>query len=95
MIKKTSIHIIISHFLVAIFFIIISCEQVPKKDEDSKLEHDTEISIHNIKKDDVEILLIDGCEYIVYKESDGANRAYGYMSHKGNCKNPIHCRNEQ
>jgi len=70
-----------------------NCEQPKQKEEDSALEHVTEITIHNVHKDDLEILLIDKCEYIIYKESDGANRAYGFMSHKGNCKNPVHCHN--
>jgi len=75
-------------------FGLTGCEETKEKDEDSNLEHDTEITIHNVKKDDLEILLIDNCEYIIYKESDGANRAYGYMSHKSNCINPIHCHNK-
>lgn len=90
--KTANIKSLFLQFLV--FSLFVSCETSEKKDEDTPLEHQTEISIHDVKKDDVEILLIDGCEYIVYKESDGANKAYGYMSHKGNCKNPVHCYNK-
>lgn len=32
---------------------------------------------------------IEGCEYIVYSCSSGYS-GFGFMSHKGNCKNPIH-----
>ncbi len=94
MMSKTRRYSHFAYLLVVVLLTSMGCEQSPKKDEDTPLEHQTEISIHDVKKDDVEILLIDGCEYIVYKEADGANRAYGYMSHKGNCNNPIHCRNE-
>ncbi|MCH3884511.1 hypothetical protein [Tenacibaculum aquimarinum] len=94
MVYRYTKHIRFSYSLLAMALFVLGCEQPIKKEEDTQLEHDTEIRIHNIKKDDVEILMIDGCEYIVYKESDGANRAYGYMSHKGNCINPIHCQNE-
>ena len=80
-------------FLV-ICLISIGCDQKPSKDEDSKLEHETEETIHSMEEGDVEIISIDGCEYIVYKESEGANHAYGYMAHKGNCANPIHCHNQ-
>jgi hypothetical protein len=78
---------------IIVSFLISGCKQESSKDEDSKLEHETEETIHSIKQGDVEIILIDGCEYIVYKEAEGANHAYGYMAHKGNCSNPIHCQN--
>jgi len=78
--------------LLTSFFILTGCEQQPKNEEDSTLEHKTEKIIHSIKEGDVEIISIEGCEYIVYKEAEGANHAYGYMAHKGNCSNSIHCR---
>lgn len=41
--------------------------------------------------DDTEfrIKVIDGCEYVYY---DGVEN--GFMAHKGDCKNPIHCHNK-
>ena len=62
----------------------------PVPDEDTALEHNVEQALHSIPEGDLEILLIEGCEYIVYKEGQGSNHGFGYMSHKGNCKNPIH-----
>lgn len=35
------------------------------------------------------ILEIEGCEYIQYDASSGQARVYS-LTHKGNCKNPIH-----
>ena len=35
------------------------------------------------------VIVIDGCEYIVFERRSGYG-GYGYMAHKGNCKNPIH-----
>lgn len=63
-------------------------------DEDTPLEIKTKNAIHDVKFGDVEIIVIDSCEYIIYKETDGSNRAYGFMAHKGNCKNPIHLHND-
>jgi len=80
--------------LIYFTFLLTGCEQPTKNEEDTPIEHDVEVTIHSIKKGDVEIISIDGCEYIVYKEAEGANQTYGYMAHKGNCKNPIHCYKE-
>lgn len=40
-------------------------------------------------KNKCQIVEIDGCEYILYSETQGYS-GYGFLSHKGNCKNPIH-----
>jgi len=71
-----------------------SCEEQKTPDEDTVLEHETEMRMHDISPGDVEILVIDHCEYIIYKEIEGASKATGYMSHKGNCKNPVHAYSE-
>ena len=76
--------------LLTILYPLISCTEKPPKDEDTPLEHNTEESIHKVADGDLEIIDIDGCQYIVYKEVESANRAFGYMAHKGNCANPIH-----
>lgn len=86
--------LILNILMVAVIYIFCnSCSDKVKKEEDSILEKTTENDLHNITKGDVEIIIIDGCEYIVYKETDGANKAFGFMSHKGNCTNPIHIYN--
>ena len=76
------------------FFMLFSCEQQTKIEEDTSLEHGTEETIQSIKEGDVEIISVDGCQYIVFKEEKDTNHAYGYMAHKGNCSNPIHCHNQ-
>lgn len=40
------------------------------------------------------ILEIEGCEYIEYDSGIADQRVYS-LTHKGNCKNPIHCYNKQ
>lgn len=77
--------------VICIFFLLVGCEPPSPPEEGTKLEHQTESLIHKIKDGNLEILEMEGCEYILYKGSVGANHAYGYMAHKGNCKNPIHC----
>jgi hypothetical protein len=66
------------------------CEQEKLPERDTEIEHTAEEMIQNVIKDDAEIIIIDDCEYIIFKEAKGNNQGYGFMSHKGNCKNPIH-----
>jgi len=75
----------------------VSCQPQVTVDEDSKVEHNAENLINEINSDDVEIVVIDGCEYIIYKStpSNNVRIGYGFMSHKGNCKNPIHYHNRK
>ena len=40
-------------------------------------------------KNNMKTIEIEGCEYIVYSCSSGYS-GFGFMAHKGNCKNPIH-----
>lgn len=87
MVKRTSTQIFL---VIGILIFLSSCEKKKIVEEDTLLEHDTETRMHNINPGDVEILIIDSCEYIIYKEVEGSNKATGYMAHKGNCKNPIH-----
>ncbi len=47
-----------------------------------------------IEYDKFEIITFDGCEYLIHKEQPDNNKALGFMAHKGNCKNPIHCKSE-
>lgn len=87
-------NIIRSVFVVQLL-ILMSCEQPKTIEEDTELEHSTENQIRAIEKGDVEIITIDDCEYIIFKETTGANHGFGYMSHKGNCINPIHQLNQK
>ena len=80
----------LSFYLFFSILIISACNQKPVVDEDSELEHQTEEIIHKIQEGDLEILTIDNCEYIVFKDYKGSNHGFGYMAHKGNCSNPIH-----
>lgn len=77
-------------FLLLVTVYLYSCKPRNPLEEESSVEHQAEEEIHKIPEGDFEILEIDGCQYIVYKEVDGANKAFGYMAHKGNCTNPIH-----
>ena len=76
--------------IICLIFLLTSCTQNQVIDEDSPLEHETEQIIHQIQEGDLEILVIDECEYIVFKDKRGSNHGFGYMAHKGNCSNPLH-----
>lgn len=74
--------------------ILTGCEEKAPKEVDTRVEREAEMSIKQVALEDVEVVVIDGCEYIIYKETSGSNQGYGFMAHKGNCKNPIHKHNE-
>lgn len=65
---------------VCLVFVFTSCEDA--------------IGTGNNKNPQYRVVEIDGCEYILMTESSGAYQGFGYMSHKGDCKNPIHCHND-
>ena len=73
-----------------LFFLFSACETQTQKKEVDENELQTEQLINEIDVHDLEILEIDKCEYIFYKKSPDTNKGYGFMAHKGNCKNPIH-----
>lgn len=63
--------------ILAVMLIMVSCG-------DSNLK---KVPSDSGEKYNIEV--IDGCEYLM--RQSGAQE--GYMAHKGNCSNPIHCRN--
>ena len=78
-------------FSLALLFLISSCiDSQTQKKEVQKIEIPTEELINKIDIHDLEVIEIDNCEYIFYKKSPSTNKGYGFMAHKGNCKNPIH-----
>ncbi len=90
---KNKIRIAYSIIGFASILIVTSCETAYKNEETS-FQSQTEKTLQSIKDGQVEIVKIDGCEYLIYKEHIAANQGFGYMSHKGNCSNPIHCFNQ-
>lgn len=72
------------------------CDKKSVPEEDTTIEREAEEGIQRVIQGDAEIIIIEGCEYIIYKANNGSNRGYGFMAHKGNCKNPIHiCRKSE
>jgi hypothetical protein len=65
-----------------------SCNEV--KREHSPIEIKAESILRGIHENDLSIVKIDGCEYLIYEHSARSNQGFGFMSHKGNCSNPIH-----
>jgi predicted RNA-binding Zn ribbon-like protein len=79
------------HILLAVLlFLFSACQRQTQEKEISVTEIPTEQLINEIDVHDLQILEIDKCEYIFYKKSPSSNRGYGFMAHKGNCKNTIH-----
>ena len=73
-----------------LLFLFNACQPQTQEKEISVTEIQTEKLINDIDVHDLQILEIDKCEYFFYKKSPGSNRGYGFMAHKGNCKNTIH-----
>ena len=68
---------------------LAGCDQ-PTPDEDTQFESQTSEGIDSFRQNDYEIVLIEGCQYIIYIAKKSTTQEYGYMSHKGNCNNPMH-----
>lgn len=82
--KKTTVIIIIS-------FLFTSCDlQYGNKEEQLPEKVTIEEKINEIPVNKVEVIVYDGCEYIVFEKDNDSNSSYGFMAHKGNCSNPIH-----
>ncbi len=79
--------IIISLLLLS--FTFNSCETKIKEKEKKTVELPKHL-INKINVNELEIIEIDNCEYIFYKKSPNRNMGFGFMAHKGNCKNTIH-----
>lgn len=73
---------------IVILIVLTGCKEKASKEVDTKVEHEAEMSIREVAREHVEVIVIDGCEDIIYKETNGNNQGYGYMAHKGNCKKP-------
>lgn len=66
--------------LVLLFALVFTaCGTVPEGNT-----HDTGKG-YNVK-------VIDGCQYIEVVYGPGLNNGYYSLAHKGDCRNPIHCR---
>lgn len=82
-----------------LFFIIsslVSCIEMPEKEliiDPEELVKNPKKFIHSLDEGSMETVIIDGCQYLIYKEAMGSNLGHGYMAHKGNCNNPIHIYN--
>lgn len=77
--------------LLIILSTLTSCDKSLPWKEDGIKEDSNYLEKATIISDGrYEILIIDDCEYILFNNKAGINLAYGYMSHKGNCNNPIH-----
>jgi len=73
--------------LLAVVNFFVSCDS-----NEGMLGGHNETNVEAIQKD-YKIIEIEGCEYIVYDSFRGYT-GYGFMAHKGNCKNPIHEHNK-
>lgn len=72
-----------------LLLVFASCEPTqPKLSEEEE-------NVHNVSYEHFEVIEYDKCEYVIFKDFSGANKGFGYMSHKGNCKNPIHFHNKK
>lgn len=79
--------------LIKIFFILFfSCCLFSSCDKKSGFFVTTRVVNGESIKSGYEIIEIDCCEYIYYSEAHGYP-GFGFLSHKGNCKNTIHYQN--
>lgn len=85
-------------FCSAIICFFNSCKDVQQESIKNKNSSTTELSIEteikNIPFSKMTVITFDECEYLVLKEEFDSNETMGFFAHKGNCKNPIHCKAE-
>lgn len=86
--------------LLMVMFTVASCKDrdyehmlVERQRVEDSLSNTIEGKTSSIPKDHFETIVIEGCEYLIYKEEPDSNSAFGFMAHKGNCSNPIHVSN--
>ena len=77
-------------FILSVLFAMVSCSEQP----DTNIYHDAKstddvykvvISSSSIPID-LQVVVIDSCEYLIGHDLAASYRGYGYLSHKGNCK---------
>ena len=68
---------------------LLACN-AKQEESGSPVEEEAERVLKGIHGDHFEIVSIDGCEYLIYEHSARSNQGFGFMSHKGNCSNPVH-----
>ncbi len=84
-----------SSLVICFFFVLISCQPRHSSYDDSdrtEIEEESD-QLEALRPDQFEILEIEGCEYLIFQHTAGTH-GFGYMTHKGNCTNPIHCYRE-
>lgn len=65
---------------------VASCTNEPPKTEQQVIKE-----YQSYANDTYRVITFDGCEYLVYQYSQPDDYGYVYsVTHKGNCKNPIH-----
>ena len=76
---------------------LVACEskklQTLFEEEAPVTEPTLEDQIKRLPLSKVSVITFDGCEYVIYKEEIDSNESMGFMAHKGNCKNTMHCKN--
>lgn len=74
-----------------ILALVVVCENPENRRAPIKQVKDTTVYIlREHIADEIEIVVIDKCEYVIYSRTDDQNKGFGYMAHKGNYKNPAH-----
>lgn len=92
---------ILKYLMIIIVLVVFSCKDklhdnilVQQQYLQDSINKTPEGITSKIDYNKFETITFEGCEYIIYKEHPSNNTAMGFMAHKGNCKNPIHCKTE-
>lgn len=81
---------------ILILTVLASCSLQDEKTDNLNTEKTSvEQQIKNVPSNKIEVVVYDGCEYIILKEDEDQNSSYGFMAHKGNCSNLTHEHNKQ
>ena len=65
---------------------------LPEEESASSTTTDVEINEEDLN---FTTITVDGCEYLILeRDRNNPHEGFGFMAHKGNCKNPIHPHNQ-
>lgn len=73
-------------YLVSALILVSCAPTVVDKKEDSFSDKPLKEIFNGV---DYQVVVIDSCEYIIGRDDNPYNGGY-FLSHKGNCNNPIH-----
>jgi hypothetical protein len=76
--------------IIFVLAFLSACDLQTIAELENKRVEPVELTSKDSSSNEIEILVYEDCEYLVYKVKMNDNAAFKGMTHKGNCSNPFH-----